>query len=135
LIGVTIALFATIVPATPIEVIVLLGLAQGFFNSLQFTSLNSMAYSDISPADSSMASSIASTLQQISMSFGLACGSLLTGWYLCDMPQSDPAAVTRALHYALLTLGALTVVSSLSFWTLRREDGESVSKGAPQEAD
>jgi EmrB/QacA subfamily drug resistance transporter len=135
LIGVTIALFATIVPATPIEVIVLLGLAQGFFNSLQFTSLNSMAYSDISPADSSMASSIASTLQQISMSFGLACGSLLTGWYLGDIPQTDHAAVTRALHYAFLTLGALTVVSSLSFWTLRRDDGESVSKGAPQEAD
>jgi hypothetical protein len=34
------------------------------------------------------------------------------------------------LHHALLTLSALTILSSLTFWTLRPEDGESVSKGA-----
>ena len=35
-----------------------------------------------------------------------------------------------ALHHAFLTLGVLTMLSSLSFWTLRPEDGESVSRGA-----
>ena len=63
------------------------------------------------------------------MSFGLACGSLVTAWYLGDLPQSDQVAVTSALHHAFLTLGALTIVSSLSFWTLRPDDGESVSQG------
>ena len=29
-----------------------------------------------------------------------------------------------------LTLAALTVLSSLTFWTLRRDDGESISKGS-----
>jgi MFS family permease len=129
MIGVTICLFSGVSSTTPIALIVLLGLAQGFFNSLQFSSMNSMAYADIRQTDSSMASTIASSLQQMSMSFGLACGSLVTAWYLGDLPQSDQIAVTRALHHAFLTLGAITILSSLSFWTLRNNDGENVSQG------
>ena len=30
------------------------------------------------------------------MSFGLACGSLIAGWYLGDLPQTDSAAVMTA---------------------------------------
>ena len=129
MIGVTISMFACVASETPVVLIVILGLAQGFFNSLQFSSINSMVYADISMTDSSMASTIASSLQQISLSFGLACGSLVTAWYLGDLPQSDQAAITSALHLAFLTLGGLTMISALIFWTLRAEDGESVSKG------
>lgn len=130
MIGVVISLFSLVNPATPIALIVLLGLSMGFFNSLQFTSMNSMAYADIDPPDSSMASTIASSLQQMSMSFGLACGSLIAGWYLGDLPQTDRMAVTTALHHAFLTLAGLTILSSLSFWSLRPGDGESVSRGS-----
>ena len=129
--GVAVSLFALVVRATPLPLIVLLGLAQGFFNSLQFTAMNSMAYADIDAADSSMASTIASSLQQLSMSFGLACGSLVAAWYLGDLSQDNQNAVSGALHHAFLTLGVLTTLSSLSslsFWTLRPEDGESVSR-------
>jgi MFS family permease len=129
MIGVTVALFSLVVADTPLWSIVALSLAQGFFNSLQFTSMNAMAYSDIDPKDSSMASTLGSSMQQLSMSFGLACGSLITGWYLGDVPQTDKLAVTSALHHAFLTLGAVTVVSSLSFWTLRPDDGNAVSRG------
>jgi EmrB/QacA subfamily drug resistance transporter len=131
MIGVTISLFALVVPATPMALIVLFGLAQGFFNSLQFSSMNTMAYADVRTADSSMASTIASSFQQMSLSFGLACGSLVTAWYLGDLPQTDRLAVAGALHNAFLTLGVLTMISSLSFWTLHRDDGESVSQGLP----
>lgn len=130
MIGVTISLFASVGPATPLALIVCFGLAQGLFNSLQFSSMNTMAYADVATVDSSMASTIASSLQQLSMSFGLACGSLVTAWYLGDFPQTDRGALMGALHHAFLTLGALTVVSSLSFWTLRAKDGESVSRGS-----
>ena len=47
MIGLTIIAFSEVTPATPIGLIVLLGLAHGFFNSLQFSSMNSMAYADI----------------------------------------------------------------------------------------
>jgi len=135
MIGCTIGMFALVNPGTPIAMIVLLSLTMGFFNSLQFSSMNTMAYADIETADSSMASTIASSLQQMSMSFGLACGTLIAAWYLGNLPQSDRVAVTGALHYAFLTLGGLTILSSLSFWTLRAHDGESVSRGALQRAE
>ena len=129
MIGITISLFSRVTGATPVVLIIALGLAQGFFNSLQFSSMNSMAYADIKTEDSSMASTIASSLQQLSMSFGLAVGSLITAWYLGDLPQTDRIAVTSALHHAFLTLGAVTILSSLTFWTLRKHDGDSVSRG------
>ena len=129
LMGVTIGLFSLVGQTTPVMLIVLLGLTQGFLNSLQFSSMNAMAYSDIGAPESSMASTLASSMQQMSMSFGLACGTLVAAWYLGDVPQTDQAAVTRALHYAFLTLGGMTLLSSLSFWTLSPADGENVSKG------
>lgn len=135
MIGVVVCLFATVGPGTPIAVIVLLALAMGFFNSLQYTSMNSMAYADIDTADSSMASTIASSMQQMSMSFGLACGSLIAGAYLGDLPQTDQTAVTTALHRAFLTVGGLTMLSSLSFWSLHPRDGESVSRGVVRVAE
>jgi len=129
LVACTIASYSLVGSATPIVGIVALGLLMGLFNSLQFSSMNSMAYADIEDKDAAMASTIASTMQQMSMSFGLACASLVTAYFLADLPQTDRVAVMSALHHAFLALAGLTLVSSLSFWSLRPEDGESVSRG------
>ncbi len=130
LIACGIACYSLVRPGSPLVAIVAIGLAVGLFNSLQFSSLNTMAYADIEAADASMASTIASTLQQMSLSFGLATASLITIFFLADLPQSDHAAVTRALHHGYLTMAVVTLLSSLAFWWLRKNDGESVSKGA-----
>ena len=123
--------YALVGTRTPVAAILLVGLGMGLVNSLQFSSLNTMAYADIEPADASIASTIASTLQQMSLSFGLAMGSLITAWYLANLPQTDHVAVTRALHHGFETLAVVTLASSLAFRLLRPDDGESVSKGAP----
>jgi hypothetical protein len=81
-------------------------------------------------ADTSMASTLASSMQQLSMSFGLAAATLVAGWFMAGLPQTDHALVADALHKAFITLAAITVVSSLSFWRLRPHDGEAVSGGA-----
>jgi MFS family permease len=129
MIGCAIGLFSQIGPGTPALLIVLLALTLGFFNSLQFSAMNTLAYADVEGPDTSMASTLASSMQQLSMSFGLAAGSLVTGWFLDGLPQTDHALVTNALHKAFLTLAFITVVSSASFWSLRRDDGEAVSRG------
>lgn len=129
MIGLTICLYGCVTKDTDIIFIIALSLAQGFFNSLQFSSMNSIAYADIEPSDSSMAATIASSLQQMSMSFGLAFGSLVTGWYLGGLPQSDHLAMSSAIHHAFWTLGLLTIISSLSFLGLTNDDGESISRG------
>jgi len=128
-IGVTIFLFGQVGPNTPLAAIVCISLMQGFFNSLQFSSMNTLAYADIETKDTSMASTISSSFQQLSMSFGLAAGSLVTAWFLGRVPQTNQVLVTGALHHAFDTLAVLTVVSAVIFWRLRREDGDSISRG------
>ena len=135
LIGLTISMYSFVQQGTPVIAIVMISLCLGFFNSLQFSSMNSIAYADVDNADSSMASTIASSMQQLSASFGLATGSLITGWFLGDLPQSDRAALTSALHHAFIALAVLTLLSSLTFWSLRKEDGESISRGNVKPAD
>lgn len=129
LIGTTIMLFATVNSSTAIGWIIALSLAQGLFNSLQYSSMNSMAYADVSSEQASMASTIASSLQQLSISFGLAFASIIAGLYLGDVSQSNRLAVTDSLHNTFITLGCLTIISSLSFWSLRKNDGDNVSRG------
>ncbi|UGQ47714.1 DHA2 family efflux MFS transporter permease subunit [Massilia endophytica] len=130
LIGITISMYSFVHAGTPLYAIVAISLCLGFFNSLQFSSMNSIAYADVEQKESSMASTIASSMQQLSMSFGLAAGSLITGWYLGDVPQSDRVLLTEALHDAFLTLAVLTILSSAIFWLLRKEDGASISGSA-----
>jgi MFS family permease len=128
LLGLVIVLFATVGPATPVFVIVLQALAFGFFSSLQYTSMNTLTYADVSPADASMASTLASTMQQMSMSFGVAAASLATALFIPDRLRSEPSLMIHGIHEAMLVLGGLTVLSAAIFRELRSGDGDSVSR-------
>ena len=128
-IGITIALFTLVSASTPLPLVVAISLMQGLFNSLQFSSMNTLAYADIEGPDSSMASTISSSFQQLSMSFGLAAGSIVTAWFLGGVSQTNQGQVTQALHHGFSVLAGLTLVSSLIFWRLRRNDGDSISRG------
>lgn len=56
----------------------------GFFTSLQYTGMNTLAYADVTEEQTSSASSIASTAQQMSISFGVASASLVTAFFIPD---------------------------------------------------
>jgi EmrB/QacA subfamily drug resistance transporter len=129
LIGLTIGLFSLVSSGTPLIAIVCISLMQGFCNSMQFSSMNTLAYADIEQKDSSMASTMSSSFQQLSMSFGLATGSIVTAWFLGRVSQTNQVLVTNAIHHAFLTLAVVTMISAVLFARLRREDGESISKG------
>jgi EmrB/QacA subfamily drug resistance transporter len=128
LLGLLIGLFSTVGPRTSIAAICLQALAFGFLSSLQFTSMNTLVYADVTDADASMASTIASTMQQMSMSFGVAAASLTTALFIPDRFRSDPPEMIHGIHLAFLVLGGLTVLSAGIFNELGREDGDSVSR-------
>jgi len=132
--GLMIAGFSLVGPGVPVSVILALGLAQGFFASLQFTSMNSLVYAEIGDREASKASSIASTAQQMSLSFGVAVVSLISAWYLGNVEQTNPLYVVPALHKAFLTMGGLTVLSSLTFLGLHTHDGDNMSNRRVVEA-
>ena len=129
--GACIATFALVGPGTPVYAIVGLSLLQGLASSTQFTSMNSLVYADVSDAEASRAGSIASTAQQLALSFGVALGSVTAQWFLAGVPESNRPAFMTALHHGFLVLGALTVASSLSFHGLQPADGSNVSQHRP----
>jgi MFS family permease len=128
LLGVLIALFATIGVGTPVWQIVVLAFCFGFFSSLQYTSMNTLAYADISEQQASGASSIASTTQQMSISFGIAIASLLTAVFIPDRFHTSPADMIHGIHSAFFVLGAITVLSTIVFRELKSTDGASTTQ-------
>jgi EmrB/QacA subfamily drug resistance transporter len=126
-IGLLLLLFATIGLHTPVWVIVLQAFCYGAFTSLQYTSMNTLVYADTSDQESSAASSIASTMQQMSISFGVATAGLATAFFVPAHGQSSPTEMIHGIHKALVALGALTIVSTSVFSRLQRGDGDVVS--------
>jgi len=130
LFGATILVFSLIGPGTPIWCILLLSFTQGFFSALQFTSMNTLVYADITDRDASMANSIASTAQMMALSFGVAFASLIAAWFIGRTPQTDAVKFIAGLHHSYLALGTVTILSSLIFWRLEPNDGNNVSNRA-----
>jgi EmrB/QacA subfamily drug resistance transporter len=126
-IGLTIVGFATIGPGSSIWSIVLQACLFGFFSSLQYTSMNTLAYADVNDADTSMASTIMSTIQQMSLSFGVATASLVTVFFIDDKFKAIPAELVSGLHKGFLVLGGLTIISAFGFMKLKPDDGANVS--------
>jgi hypothetical protein len=75
-----------------------------------------------------MASTIASTAQQMSMSFGVAAASLVTALFIPDRFHSDSRQLIHGVHLAFLVLGGVTVLSAIVFIQLRKDDGSNVSQ-------
>jgi EmrB/QacA subfamily drug resistance transporter len=128
MLGVMIMLFGTIDMRTPVWLIVAMAFAYGFLTSLQYTSMNTLAYADINEHDTSAASTIASTVQQLAVSFGVATASLAVALFIPQSVRENPADLIHGIHLALFALAALTVGSTIVFVRLRAGDGDAVSR-------
>jgi EmrB/QacA subfamily drug resistance transporter len=126
--GFLITRFGAVGPTTPVVVIGGQAFLFGFFSSFQYTSMNTLVYSDVNDLDTSMSSTIASTTQQLSMSFGVAAASLMAVFFIPDRVHAGALEMARSIHHACLVLGALTALSALVFRNLRNDDGASVSQ-------
>jgi MFS family permease len=126
--GLMIFLFSTIDVGTPVWMIVLMAFTYGFLTSLQYTSMNTLAYADVNERQASGASTIASTLQQLAVSFGVAAASLTAALFIPDRVHATAPEMIHGLHLALWVLGALTIVSTVVFKELKSGDGDAVSR-------
>jgi EmrB/QacA subfamily drug resistance transporter len=128
ILGLIISLFATFGIGTPVWLMVGLAFCFGFFSSLQYTSMNTLVYADVTEQQASGASSIASTMQQMSMSFGVAWASLVTGFFIPDRFHSSAPQMIHGIHSAVFVLGAITILSTIVFRELRSTDGSATSQ-------
>jgi MFS family permease len=128
ILGILLMLFATVGRGTPVWIIVLQAFCYGAFASLQYTSMNTLVYADVDQDSTSNASSIASTVQQMSISFGVAVAGLTTAFFIPTRFRSNPVEMIHGLHEAFLVLGLFTVLSTLIFRRLESGDGKNVSQ-------
>jgi EmrB/QacA subfamily drug resistance transporter len=128
IIGLFILLFATIGKGTAVWLVVAEVFCYGFFTSLQYTSMNTLVFADVSMEQESAASSIASTMQQMAISFGVATASLVTAFFVPDRHTSGTAEFIHGIHRAFFVLGGMTILSTIVFSQLKRGDGDAVSQ-------
>jgi EmrB/QacA subfamily drug resistance transporter len=126
--GLQILLFANIGKSTPVWLVVGEVFLFGFSTSLQYTSMNTLVYADINEQQASSASSIASTVQQMSVSFAVALASLVTAFFISDRHTSSAPQFIHGIHRAFFVLGGMTILSTIVFRELKQGDGDAVSQ-------
>jgi len=129
-VGLLIMSFSTVGAGTPIWQIVLQAFLLGFFTSMQYTSMNTLVYADITGPQTGGASTIAATGQQLAISFGVAGAALIAAIFVPPEMHSHPDVIIHGAQQAFLALGLLTVVSSAVFLELRADDGADMSRHA-----
>ena len=128
IVGLLIMSFATVGIETPVWRIVVQAFILGFFTSMQYTSMNTLVYADVSGSQTSNASTIAATGQQLAISFGVAGASLIAAFFVPAGAHLEPSAMIHGVQQAFLILGAITILSSVVFMELRKDDGEAISQ-------
>jgi len=123
-----IAVCALFTATTPQGVILATLLVGGFFRSLEFTAINSIAYADIDEHEMSKATSFASVSQQISMSAGVAVGALVLE--LQRMGRESHEVLASDFSLAFLIVAAICACSALVFIRLPKDAGASLSRKA-----
>lgn len=123
LMGTTILLFSTIGLNTAVWKILLLMFCFGLFSSLQFTTMNTLVFADVVEKDTSSASTIASTAQQLSMSFAVAVASIAAVLFIPNHRLASSQQFIHGIQSAFVLLGLITIISSLWFARLKDDDG------------
>ncbi len=123
-----IAAIALFTAGTPQAIVLAVLLVSGFFKSLQFTGINTIAYADIDTAAMSRATSFASVAQQLSLSAGVAMGALVLE--IERMGRPDARVVADDFALAFLLVAAIAASSALIFMRLPRGAGASLSARA-----
>ena len=123
--AVSLAACATFVPGMPFWAMIAILLSGGFFRSLQFTSINTIAYAEVEPAKMSRATTLVAAAQQLSLSTGVAAGALVVEITL--RLKHSPTMGAADFPPAFLTIGLLAATAALMFARLKSDAGEELS--------
>ena len=123
-IGVMIAQFALQTQAMAIWMLVLPLFILGMAMSTQFTAMNTISLADLTDENASSGNSVLAVTQQLSISLGVAVSAAVLRFY----EGVDGTNTVEQFHYTFMTMGAVTVVSALTFMLLKAKDGRNLIK-------
>ncbi|UKY87286.1 MFS transporter [Elizabethkingia anophelis] len=96
----------------------------GFFNSIQFTSMNTISIADLRNFQTSSGNSLLSVNQQLAIGFGITFGLIVLK--LFENSALIKGDVHNAFRYTFLTIGILTIISGFVFRRLHTSDGKNM---------
>ncbi|ODS88073.1 MFS transporter [Chryseobacterium lacus] len=97
----------------------------GFFNSIQFTSMNTISIADLRSFHTSSGNSLLSVNQQLAVGFGISLGLLILNIFETQTNLIS-GEIHNAFRYTFLTIGLLTILSSNVFKRLHFADGNNM---------
>jgi EmrB/QacA subfamily drug resistance transporter len=112
-------------PGVPFAAIIGILLAGGFFRSLQFTAINTIAYAEIEPSLMSRATALTSVAQQLALSSGVAAGALVVE--VTMLLRHDAVMGAADFPPAFLVVAASTAAASLIFLRLPGDAGAEMA--------
>ncbi len=118
--------------AMPIALMFAILLVGGFFRSLQFTSINTIAYAEIEQARVSRATALVSVGQQLSISTGVALGALAVD--LTAQFRGHAQLQAEDFQAAFLIVAVISALSVFIFARLHADAGAELSGRAAAEA-
>lgn len=101
----------------------------GFFNSIQFTSMNTIAIADLRDSHTSSGNSLLAVNQQLAIGFGIALGLIILKLFENNTAISH-GQVHLAFRYTFFLVGILTIFTGLAFRRLHPSDGENMKSHA-----
>jgi len=121
-----VATCATFTPGVSFAWIVGVLIVGGFFRSLEFTSLNTIAYADVDNRRMSRATSLVAVAQQVSISVGIAIGALAVDLTLWARGRDTIMAVD--FQPAYLAIAVIAGSASLIFARMPAEAGAELAR-------
>jgi EmrB/QacA subfamily drug resistance transporter len=120
-----VAACATFTPGVSFVWIVAVLTLGGFFRSLEFTSLNTIAYADVDHRHMSRATSLIAVGQQLSISVGVAVGALAVDMTLAW--RGHDTILATDFQPAWLIVAAISALSCVVFWRMPSDAGAALS--------
>jgi Na+/melibiose symporter-like transporter len=119
---------AFITPGTPRSALLVGLLVLGFFRSMQYTSMNTLGYSDVMGPEISTGTGVASVIQQLAAGFGVAISATLLA------QLAGPGRVPDAADFqiAFIAMAMFPLAALVWFNRLTTEDGSHVSGYRPK---
>jgi EmrB/QacA subfamily drug resistance transporter len=110
---------------TPLLLIMIILVVGGFFRSLQFTAINTVAYAEVEPSQMSRATTLVSVNQQLAISAGVAIGAFCVETTMVARGMSELSAAD--FGPAFYVVAVLAAVSSWFFWQMPDDAGHEIS--------
>jgi MFS family permease len=123
--SVFLAACALFTAATPLLLIMIILVVGGFFRSLQFTAINTVAYAEVEPAQMSRATTLVSVNQQLAVSAGVAVGAFCVESTMLVRHVQELSAADFAPAFMVVAL--ISAVSAYFFYQMPVDAGHQVS--------